>query len=576
MTRMKVIVLGGGVAGMSAAHELAERDFEVVVYETRAIPGGKARSMPVPGSGIGGRPDLPAEHGFRFFPGFYRHLPDTMRRIPFRGESEGVLANLVGTSRVQLALEGRAEVVTPARFPVAVDDLELAFRSLLAHATALGIPPQDQAYFVNRLLVLLTSCDQRRFAEFERRSWWEFSGAQTRSPAYGKFLADGLTRSLVAAKAHEMSARTGGTILLQLLFDLSRPGSQADRVLNGPTNQVWIDPWLAHLRSLGVDYRSEHQIQAIQTSDARVTGVSIVAQGRPFVDTADFYVAAVPVEVMRLLASDEIKQAEPRLAGLHLLRTRWMNGIMFYLDRDVSPVHGHSLYIDSPWALTSISQAQFWQGVVDLERVGDGRVEGILSVDISDWEAKGIVHGKQAMFCSKEEVRDEAWAQLKASLNDAGIDVLEDANVLSWFLDPAIVYPNPTEATNLEPLLINTAGSWEHRPEATTSIENLFLASDYVRTHTDLATMEGANEAARRAVNGILERSGSTAPRCSVWKLDEPAVFAPARTLDRLLFALHRPPELPVRAREDGRIQRSELTSLGASVAGRISRLWPL
>ncbi len=27
---MKVIVLGGGVAGMSAAHELAERDIEVV------------------------------------------------------------------------------------------------------------------------------------------------------------------------------------------------------------------------------------------------------------------------------------------------------------------------------------------------------------------------------------------------------------------------------------------------------------------------------------------------------------------------------------------------------------------
>ena len=84
---------------------------------------------------------------------------------------------------------------------------------------------------------------------------------------------------------------------------------------------------------------------------------------------------------------------------------------------------------------------------------------------------------------------------------------------------PGIVYPNPIEATNLEPLLINTAGSWEDRPEATTAIENLFLASDYVRTHTDLATMEGANEAARRAVNGILERSGSNQPRCPVWRL---------------------------------------------------------
>src|SRR5687768_10010611 len=99
----RVLVLGGGVAGMSAAHELAERDFEVVVLESRPIAGGKARSMPVPGSGTAGRRDLPCEHGFRFFPGFYRHLPDTMRRIPFEGERDGVLSNLVPATRVQMA-----------------------------------------------------------------------------------------------------------------------------------------------------------------------------------------------------------------------------------------------------------------------------------------------------------------------------------------------------------------------------------------------------------------------------------------------------------------------------------------
>ena len=43
----KVIILGGGVAGMSAAHELIERGFEVVVLERRDIAGGKARSIPV-------------------------------------------------------------------------------------------------------------------------------------------------------------------------------------------------------------------------------------------------------------------------------------------------------------------------------------------------------------------------------------------------------------------------------------------------------------------------------------------------------------------------------------------------
>jgi uncharacterized protein with NAD-binding domain and iron-sulfur cluster len=571
MTRMKVIVLGGGVAGMSAAHELAERDIEVVVYETRAIPGGKARSLPVPGSGKRGRGDLPAEHGFRFFPGFYRHLPDTMKRIPFLGHADGVLGNLVPTSQVQLALEGRSEIVTPAHFPSSLDDLGQAFDSLLRQATTLGVPAGDQANFVNALLLLLTSCKERRFAEFEHQSWWEFSGAQTRSPEYGKFLADGLTRSLVAAKAREMSARTGGTILLQLLFDLARPGQQVDRVLNGPTNDVWIGPWLAHLRSMGVDYRTEHQVQAIHMAGEAVSHVSVAADGGLFEDTADFYVAALPVEVMRILATDEIKQAEPRLAGLNLLRTRWMNGVMFYLDRDVPLAHGHSLYIDSHWALTSISQRQFWPEV-DFGRLGDGRVEGILSVDVSDWEAQGS-NGKQAMYCSSEEVCDEVWMQLKRSLNDAGIDVLEDANVLHAFLDPDIVYPNPTAAENLEPLLVNTAGSWDNRPEATTAIENLVLASDYVRTHTDLATMEGANEAARRAVNGILERAGSTQPRCPVWPLSEAEIFAPARALDRLLFAFHRPPELTVIADAEGRISRSDLVSLGASIVGRLSRL---
>src|SRR5687768_8159883 len=63
----RVAVLGGGMAGLAAAHELAERGFDVTVYERKAL-GGKARSIPVAGTGKGGRRDLPGEHGFRFFP----------------------------------------------------------------------------------------------------------------------------------------------------------------------------------------------------------------------------------------------------------------------------------------------------------------------------------------------------------------------------------------------------------------------------------------------------------------------------------------------------------------------------
>src|SRR5436309_4493848 len=116
--KKKVIVVGGGVAGMSAAHELIRRGFAVEVYEARSVPGGKARSVSVPDSGKDGRKDLPGEHGFRFFPRFYRNLPATMKEIPFAGKRQGTFDNLVEASRELLARAGdKPNLLVPARFP---------------------------------------------------------------------------------------------------------------------------------------------------------------------------------------------------------------------------------------------------------------------------------------------------------------------------------------------------------------------------------------------------------------------------------------------------------------------------
>jgi uncharacterized protein with NAD-binding domain and iron-sulfur cluster len=214
-----------------------------------------------------------------------------------------------------------------------------------------------------------------------------------------------------------------------------------------------------------------------------------------------------------------------------------MNGIQFYLTEDVPLVHGHTIFLSSPWALTSVSQAQFWRGY-DLSAHGDGRVKGILSVDISNWTVPGL-SGKKADDCTREEIKQEVWEQIKLSVNVGGKTVLTDRHLHSWFLDPDILDTDPTEPgpeTNLEPLLVNYTDTWSIRPEAVTRIPNLFLASDYVRTYTDLATMEAANEAARRATNGILAASRSRAAPCGVWPLQEPDLLLPLKALDRQRF----------------------------------------
>ncbi len=567
MTTVKTVaVLGGGVGGLSAAHELAQRGFKVDVYEQRELFGGKARSLPVPGSQTPGRAPLPAEHGFRFFPGFYRHLYDTMRRIP-DGEHT-VLDNLVTPKRMMLAQAGgRDEYVGPMAPPATPEDLAVASNFIWSICTQLGIPLPEMAEFVQRMLTFLTSCDQRRIEEWEKMTWWNFVDAEHRSAPFKKFLAIGMTRSLVAAKAEEMSARTGASILWQLIFCTSLPGRHADGVLNGPTSQRWIDPWVEYLhRSLKVELHRGYEVSQIDCDGSRITGVTVTDAAGPKHIEADYYVAALPLERLRPLLTDKLLTAEPALRPVKNkeLTIRWMNGIMYYLHHDVPIVDGHVLFVDSAWALTAISQKQFWHDV-DFSGLGDGSVGGILSVDISDWCTPGST-GKPARECTKAQIRDEVWKQIVDHIDDGS---LKRSNVVTYFLDPDIQFPNPGKATNAEPLLVNTAGSWAKRPEAVTRIPNFFLASDFVRTNTDLATMEGANEAARRAVNGILKATGSRAKPCDVWKLWEPPVLAPFRKLDELYWRLGLGVRPPVKMTPSGRLRPSDLPARAYFAAAR-------
>ena len=535
-----VAVLGGGVGGLTAAHELVERGFVVDVYERDPVSfGGKARSVRVVGTGRDGRRDLPGEHGFRFFPGFYRHLPDTMKRIPFAANPNGVFDNLVPATHMQLARKGKSELYLPLALPTTIRQGREWLGAVL-QLKDVELTPADLAFFSLRMMTLLTSCDERRRAQWERVPWWEFIDAPNRSADYARLLARGLTRTLVAMKAEEASTRTVGTILMQLTHDATLRFRDCDRLLSGPTSDVWIEPWLSYLRRRGVRLHSGVVVNELTLGGGRIVHAGATVGGKPREIVADAFVCALPVEVTAQLVTPELAAAAPSLAKLRELKTEWMSGIQFYLDRDPAVGRGHTIYTDSSWALTSISQRQFWPNV-DLSQFGDGRVRGILSVDISDWELPGTeTTAKPARSCTAEEVARETWAQIVAHLSEDGVDELEGAEVLGWSLDPSLTF-GPTGVENAEPLLVNTAGSLQYRPEPVTEIQNLFLASDYVRTHTDLATMEAANEAARRAVNGILQRASSRAPLCALYPLEEPAILAPAKALDWARFKMGQP-----------------------------------
>ena len=536
MANPTVIVIGGGVAGLTAAHELVERGFTVSVYESRPAWGGKARSQPVAGTGTNGRKDLPGEHGFRFYPRFYTHVIDTMKRIPTTG-GHHVVDNLRPTTESAIALVDQDTWYRFYRRKVGkpydvLEALELFFQTL-------DFDTEDIALFAAKILQFLTTSDARRIGEYEQLSWWNFLEGDHYSPKFQRQLR-AVPRTMVAMDPKRGSARTVGTISMQLILDYADSGVNNDRTMGGPTSQMWFDPWMTHLQTLGVQLHSGVAVDSLEMAGNAISGVKLATGA---VVTADYYVLAVPLDGVTNMITPQMAAADPVLQNLKNANLNqlvsWMVGIQYFLYEDVPLVRGHLFFPDSPWALTAISQPQFWRDLGLFRRTfGDGNVGGLISVDVSDWHTPGKFITKPASQCTKDEVAQEVWQQLKAALNAPGEggSVLTDELLHSWHLDDDLDYSAGLPPTNRSRLLVHPPGSWNLRPEAGTAIPNLVLASDYVRTHTNLASMEGACEAGRRAVNAILDRAGMAAPRAQIWPLEEAPLFAGMKAVDRWLY----------------------------------------
>ena len=394
--------------------------------------------------------------------------------------------------------------------------------------------------------VFLTSSEERRYGQWEHTTWWDFVRAEGKSEEYKKVIVRGLTRSLVAAKETVASTRTIGNMAEAFVMNIMQRGNDGalDRVLNAPTNEAWIKPWVAHLRKLGVRFHVGQEVRALEVKKGRIVAAKVRdRRGRLRRIESDWFVCAMPAERARKLWSPRILRIDPHLEAMNELYVDWMAGIQYYLKRDVGLIRGHLTFVDAPWALTALTQAQFWEGnEAFAKEYGNGQAVDCLSVDISDWDTPGILYGKPAKLCTRPEIEREVWMQMKAHLEDNGESVLPDDVLHSWYLDPGIKWSKKQQRNSNEtPLLVNTVGSWFDRPTARTKVPNLFVAGDYVQTDLDLATMEGANESGRAAVNALLDAAGSKAEKAQMYTLYDPPEYEAEKAVDRERFKAGQP-----------------------------------
>jgi uncharacterized protein with NAD-binding domain and iron-sulfur cluster len=293
MGRIRVAIFGAGVAGLTAAHELAARGFNVKVFDgslkaSGGIPaaylvGGVARTQyhrfpdDTPIDKVR-KKRVPGEHGFRFFPSFYRHLTHTMRRIPTIsvksivgppsgssgsgahgsaptaggggsisefgqsriGPFQSTSDNLVATRLQGISTgEGGELYVQDRRMPRSFD---AAQRTVLSSLRGFDYRSIDLARFTLKILQFMTTCSARRMREYQEMSWWDFLGGDRYEARFRDHM-NSVTRALVAMDAERSDALTQGTILVQLMKDQLSDGSETDRLLNGPTSDQWLRHW---------------------------------------------------------------------------------------------------------------------------------------------------------------------------------------------------------------------------------------------------------------------------------------------------------------------------------------------
>ncbi len=535
------------MGGLACAHELARAGVDVTVYEAGRALGGKARSHYLPGTGTEGRRDLPGEHGFRFYPAFYRHVTATMAEIPDALSPTGtVVGNLVGTGEAGIATPARGVVASPRR-PKSLRD---GVRSL-ASVYASGGGMRDLARYLGAHLRYLSACDERREREIEAMPWSKFIGAEAPGFYREEFrrVLLACTRTMVAMDAERGSSRTVGQASCLLLLDAFGE-SEVDRTMMGPTTECWIEPWQAHLRSQGVTFRFGERVERVDLEDGRIARAWLATEaGERRAVEADAYVLAVPLEIALRLLGPELRDADESLARLAAIdvdeTTTWMVGAQYFLSEDVPLCEGHLFLPDSPWSLTVISQAQFWnRGRRSMSTYGDGRLRGILSVDVSSCFTPDEDGVRLADERSREGILRRVLRQVLASLDPATARTLERAVYASKLDDELSVGPHGV--VNAGRLLVHPPGSRAMRPPAVLDLPNLYLASDYVRTSMDLASMEGANEAGRLAARGVLERAGLDAARVETFAWDELGRLETLRTIDAWLHTRGLPHVLDV------------------------------
>lgn len=454
MEHRSVTIVGGGLAGMTAARELLKRGFSVTIYEAADRLGGKAGAVQ-----HGTDYD---EHGWHLFPSWYLNIWALVEEL-------GIRSNFVDQSRYAYMRAGE--------YPRSVWlDSPFSFRTAY-HNLFHGVLPPEMSYLYQFAILDLMSQPVRRRAALDQVTVDGF----VRGKFYGiDGVVDGLQDTVSRASAIESFEMSSMTVrnVMRFWFRYHDPWF---RVLNGNLQEKFIAPFEESIKSIGCTVKLNCNVMGLICRNQRIEAIEVrelsdLSSRRVEVDNL---LLAIPAPNVPSLLGPNLLECAPHLADVYYLRSRIMAGMTIYFKTVIGGIpKEHINLVDTPYELSVIDVTKLW-----------GREDGtVLCVVASDYTTlQGYLIQDAIPILLKELRRFLPF-------------VLEE-NIRRIDLQPHVK----------QPLFANTAGAWPRRPTSTTGVLNLFCAGDYCQTHVDLTCMEGAVTSGLLAAASICRNSGMTA-----------------------------------------------------------------
>lgn len=499
-SRKRVAIFGAGIAGLTVAHELVHRGYEVQIFEANEDAGGFFRSARSEGDH-----HMPSEYSWHGFGPWYDNVFDLLKQIPFDSSSS---IYEKGLSR-------------PVDFGIVPDDTTGSSTS---------------AWFAIRKLFRFTGLDEVRWAWLMLRVWTanrrsqEHYSEMNASQAFRPILSDLGWRTWracfgpwVGSDWTNVSLHQVGLFFRKELMTRPTHDHPADDqgpawsqgagdgwlILRGPSSEFWFAKWVAHLKQNHVQFSFNESLQELEFDGTKVTGAQL--ESGMHVD-ADIYVLATnPFAAADILArTPDLEKLDQLQSFRSLVADGPHTQVAFQIafgEQINWPLERAAVVVgDSEYNLTLFAVEQVWRPEVDL---GDG-VESLWTGTACVATRPGRIYGLPLEHCTKEQFVEEIKAQLASC---GGLDqmIQEANNGRSWREFPIVrieVWHEWTFSPNgiqpKQPKWVNTTNTQRWLPTQKTPVANLLIAGAHTRTDADVWSIEAAVESGRRAAQ-VLE-----------------------------------------------------------------------